>query len=187
MTLQEINSLQLTDDLSNLLSGRIKDNKLRELYESMPENEHPAQEDMDSIRDGETPQVEIDAEFLIYKEELRDAEIERLRVKDLKDRISGLSDHNAAHNRINPGVSNRNLWTRKNILEEADKMLAEANLLALEVADEGIQGERSSVEYKELRRAEYGSIEDQLDKIFHEGLDAWKVDIQAVKDKHPKP
>tara|TARA_R100001440_G_scaffold61896_1_gene81843 strand:- start:234 stop:566 length:333 start_codon:yes stop_codon:yes gene_type:complete len=36
------------------------------------------------------------------------------------------------------------------------------------------------------RRAAYPSIEDQLDKIYHEGLDAWKVDIKAVKDKYPK-
>lgn len=40
--------------------------------------------------------------------------------------------------------------------------------------------------YKEHRQKEYPSIEDQLDKIFHEGIDAWKVDIQAVKDKFPK-
>ena len=40
--------------------------------------------------------------------------------------------------------------------------------------------------YKDQRAAEYPSIVDQLDKIFHEGLDAWKADIQAVKDKYPK-
>jgi len=36
------------------------------------------------------------------------------------------------------------------------------------------------------RRAAYPSIEDQLDKIYHEGLDAWKADIKAVKDANPK-
>ena len=36
------------------------------------------------------------------------------------------------------------------------------------------------------RRAAYPSIEDQLDKIYHEGIDAWKTDIKAVKDAHPK-
>ena len=41
-------------------------------------------------------------------------------------------------------------------------------------------------EYKYKREAEYPSIVDQLDKIYHEGLDAWKVDIKAVKDKYPK-
>ena len=40
--------------------------------------------------------------------------------------------------------------------------------------------------YKSKRKAEYPSIEDQLDKIYHSGIDAWKADIKAVKDKYPK-
>jgi hypothetical protein len=41
-------------------------------------------------------------------------------------------------------------------------------------------------EYKSKRAAEYPSIGDQLDKIFHDGIDGWKETIQAVKDKYPK-
>jgi hypothetical protein len=40
--------------------------------------------------------------------------------------------------------------------------------------------------YKFQRAAEYPSIADQLDKIFHDGIDEWKETIQAVKDKYPK-
>jgi hypothetical protein len=40
--------------------------------------------------------------------------------------------------------------------------------------------------YKALRAAEYPSYADQFDTIFHDGLDAWKAQIQAVKDKYPK-
>ena len=40
--------------------------------------------------------------------------------------------------------------------------------------------------YKEQRAAEYPSYADQFDKIFREGVDAWKADIQAIKDKYPK-
>ena len=40
--------------------------------------------------------------------------------------------------------------------------------------------------YKKERAAEYPSYADQFDKIFHEGVDAWKADIQLIKDKHPK-
>jgi hypothetical protein len=40
--------------------------------------------------------------------------------------------------------------------------------------------------YKELRAKEYPSYADQFDTIFHEGLDAWKAQIQAVKNKYPK-
>ena len=40
--------------------------------------------------------------------------------------------------------------------------------------------------YKYARAKEYPSYADQFDKIFHEGIDAWKAEIQAVKDKYPK-
>jgi hypothetical protein len=40
--------------------------------------------------------------------------------------------------------------------------------------------------YKEQRAAEYPPYSDQFDKIFHQGIDAWKADIQAIKDKYPK-
>ena len=40
--------------------------------------------------------------------------------------------------------------------------------------------------YTEARVAEYPPIEDQLDKIYHSGIDAWKADIKAIKDKYPK-
>ena len=40
--------------------------------------------------------------------------------------------------------------------------------------------------YKYQRAKEYPSYADQFDTIFHEGLDAWKAQIQAVKNKYPK-
>jgi hypothetical protein len=40
--------------------------------------------------------------------------------------------------------------------------------------------------YKAKRAAEYPSIVDQLDLLYHGGMDAWKTAIQAVKDKYPK-
>jgi len=40
--------------------------------------------------------------------------------------------------------------------------------------------------YKDLRAAAYPSYADQFDTIFHEGIDAWKAQIQAVKDRFPK-
>ena len=41
--------------------------------------------------------------------------------------------------------------------------------------------------YKTARANEYPSIPDQLDDIFHNGLDGWKATIQETKDKYPKP
>ena len=40
--------------------------------------------------------------------------------------------------------------------------------------------------YTEARAAEYPPIVDQLDKIYHSGIDAWKADIKIIKDKYPK-
>jgi len=40
--------------------------------------------------------------------------------------------------------------------------------------------------YIQQRQAEYPSYADQFDTIFHQGIDAWKAQIQAVKDKYPK-
>ena len=40
--------------------------------------------------------------------------------------------------------------------------------------------------YKSKRRAEYPKTEDQLDDIYHNGIDGWKATIKAIKDKYPK-
>ncbi len=41
-------------------------------------------------------------------------------------------------------------------------------------------------EYKAKRAAEYPSIADQLDTIYHDGIDAWKEQINTIKEKYPK-
>ena len=41
-------------------------------------------------------------------------------------------------------------------------------------------------QYKYSRATAYPSIADQLDTIYHEGLDAWKATILAVKEEFPK-
>jgi hypothetical protein len=40
--------------------------------------------------------------------------------------------------------------------------------------------------FQRQRAQEYPPIEDQLDDIFHNGIDGWKASIQVVKDKYPK-
>ena len=41
-------------------------------------------------------------------------------------------------------------------------------------------------EYQYKRELEYPSIIDQLDDIYHNGIDGWKATIKATKDKYPK-
>ena len=50
-----------------------------------------------------------------------------------------------------------------------------------------LQAEYEDNEYQRQRASAYPSIADQLDKIYHEGIDAWKADIAAVKQEYPKP
>tara|TARA_R100001463_G_scaffold94308_1_gene148801 strand:- start:495 stop:797 length:303 start_codon:yes stop_codon:yes gene_type:complete len=40
--------------------------------------------------------------------------------------------------------------------------------------------------YQRDRAEAYPSIVDQLDDLYHNGIDGWKKTIKAVKDKHPK-
>jgi len=54
-------------------------------------------------------------------------------------------------------------------------------------ARKAIDDAYTAVEYQRKRKEEYPSWEDQLDKIYHSGIDAWKADIKAIKDKYPKP
>ena len=50
-----------------------------------------------------------------------------------------------------------------------------------------IDAEYAALDYSRKRAAEYPSVVDQLDDIYHNGIDAWKATIKATKDKYPKP
>ena len=50
-----------------------------------------------------------------------------------------------------------------------------------------LDAEYAALEYSRNRAAEYPSIEDQLDDIYHNGVAGWKTTIKAIKDKYPKP
>lgn len=61
---------------------------------------------------------------------------------------------------------------------------ADENIVAYDEA--AVQAHIDANEYKQQRAAEYPSYADQFDTIFHQGLEAWKAQIQAVKTKYPK-
>ena len=46
--------------------------------------------------------------------------------------------------------------------------------------------ERYNANYVQKRLNAYPPIEEQLDKIYHEGVDVWKAEIKAIKDAIPK-
>ena len=49
-----------------------------------------------------------------------------------------------------------------------------------------MQDEFDAQDYARDRKSAYPPFADQFDQIFHEGIDAWKETVQAVKDAHPK-
>ena len=49
------------------------------------------------------------------------------------------------------------------------------------------QWDADNAPYKLDRAVAYPSIAEQLDQIYHEGIDAWKETIAAVKAEYPKP
>ena len=61
--------------------------------------------------------------------------------------------------------------------------ISEADILAKQ---KELQTAYDNNAYQRSRATEYPSIADQLDDIYHNGVDEWKKTIKAVKDKYPK-
>jgi len=56
----------------------------------------------------------------------------------------------------------------------------------IEAKQAELQTAYNAKEYQRKRAIEYPSIADQLDKIYHSGIDEWKKVIKTTKDKYPK-
>ena len=75
-------------------------------------------------------------------------------------------------------------------LVATDESGAEISLdkTALEAEIKKIEAELDAVKYQEDRRRSYPSMGDQLDYIYHNGIEKWKTDIvDPIKAKYPKP
>ena len=51
---------------------------------------------------------------------------------------------------------------------------------------EQLQADYDAKQYQRDRAKEYPAIEDQLDDIYHNGIDGWKATIKTTKDKYAK-
>jgi|14BtaG_2_1085337.scaffolds.fasta_scaffold69602_2 hypothetical protein len=68
-------------------------------------------------------------------------------------------------------------WISGGVQPTADEITAERTRL---------QSAYDAKAYQRSRAAEYPSIADQLDDIYHNGVDGWKATIKTTKDKYPK-
>ena len=50
-----------------------------------------------------------------------------------------------------------------------------------------LQDDFDALDYARKRAKEYPSIADQLDDIYHNGINGWKATIKTTKDNYPKP
>ena len=57
----------------------------------------------------------------------------------------------------------------------------------IDAARTTLNAEAAATKYQKDRANEYPSVVDQLDLIYHSGIDAWKAKIKETKDKYPKP
>ena len=61
--------------------------------------------------------------------------------------------------------------------------ISEADILAKQ---KELQTAYDAKKYQRDREIEYPSMADQLDDLYHNGIDGWKKTIKAIKDKYPK-
>ena len=66
---------------------------------------------------------------------------------------------------------------------DGTKPIAEKDILAKE---KELLSEYDANKYQRDRAEAYPSIEEQLDDLYHNGVEGWKKTIKAIKDKYPK-
>jgi hypothetical protein len=70
---------------------------------------------------------------------------------------------------------------------DKDENLVTIDQALVDIEITRLQTEYDTAQYARDRAQAYPPMADQLDDIFHNGVDGWKATIQAVKDAHPKP
>jgi hypothetical protein len=63
----------------------------------------------------------------------------------------------------------------------------DVNGILVEYDKNAVQAYVDANAYKTQRAQAYPSIADQLDLLYHGGMDAWREAIEAVKQEYPKP
>ena len=93
-----------------------------------------------------------------------------------------------------PNVDSSIAWELRNDADERGDYISQWNLdnpqpteEQLEAADADGDAWEALHRVRKQRLRAYPEIRDQLDQIYHEGIDAWKETIKAVKDANPKP
>jgi hypothetical protein len=191
MTIEEINALIL-DDVKTVVQSRVFGKK-----DPLPQYDEENDGEYEAWYEAQFTQEELDAEFLVYKQELLDAENERLRKEDLKSRFENLKDMRGAfhsvHSEPNPAI-----WLKQ--LLESDHSEAETKMQELEAKDIELQPSVEEVEMKEWDDAITKELSDAgiSERFFlyacvqalrgkTEYLDSLEPKLLEIDNKHPRP
>ena len=71
------------------------------------------------------------------------------------------------------------IWNDSDVAQPSD------SAIDAEIAKQ--KSDYTATAYQRNRKAEYPELAEQLDEIYHNGIDSWKTEIKKVKDKYPKP
>lgn len=94
-----------------------------------------------------------------------------------------MADTAQALQTLRPGAE----WVlRGDELEWLDAVQTEPTQSEIDTEIARLDAEYVANEYQRDRASEYPTVADQLDDIFHNGIDGWKATIQVTKDKYPK-
>ena len=146
MTIEQINALIL-DDVKTVIQSRVFSQK-----DPIPEYDEENDGEYETWFDALFTTEELDAEFLVYKQELIDAETERLRKEDLSDRFEALDDMRSAFHNLHPDTPNPAVWLR-DLIAQSDHADAESKLAALEAKDVELKAERDASTAIESKRS----------------------------------
>tara|TARA_B100001093_G_scaffold210149_1_gene201811 strand:+ start:2340 stop:2768 length:429 start_codon:yes stop_codon:yes gene_type:complete len=113
------------------------------------------------------------------------------RIKDNDDAWSSRLSNFYKENSDVGTIDSDGKWTEPSVEELKAKLIEKEFVQTSPPAIwemEGYENETAwtAQEYARNRAAEYPSIADQLDEIYHNGIDAWKAKIKETKDKYPK-
>ena len=89
--------------------------------------------------------------------------------------------------RLNPKIVTSSGAGDNLVLTDESGVEISLDKTALEAEVKKVQAELDATKYQDDRRKAYPTIGDQLDYIYHNGIDKWKTDIvDPVKTKYPK-
>lgn len=150
MTIEEINALD-SHPYQDQMRERVL--KKREIPPTAPEGDYDYWEWLRT----EVSESELEAEFLIFKQELLDAENERLRKEDFRNRINAIEDLSGSFHSIHNDIPNHAKFL-KDLEDHHDHEYVESIISALESKDAELKTQKINEGKIQAKKKMGGSV-----------------------------